>query len=137
MVYGPTKQKVQEKLRKLYDAAGVPRELARLTVEGYLTRWLELVKPTVEYGTFKPYKNHVEHHLVPIIGTLRLVELKRFHIEELYTTLAKKEVSPAMQRKIGTTLTIGNSSQGSDSRPAFIKAGSEANRVFRSSCWRS
>ena len=105
-MYGETKQKVQEKLRKLYDAAGVPRELARLTVEGFLTHWLELVKPTVEYGTFKPYKNHVEHHLVPIIGPLRLVELKRFHIEELYTTLAKKEVSAAMQRKIGTTLTI-------------------------------
>jgi hypothetical protein len=37
---------------------------------------------------------------------LKLVELKRFHIEELYVALAKKKVSAAMQRKIGTTLTI-------------------------------
>jgi integrase len=106
VVYGNDKQEVQAKLRELYDLAGVPRELARLTVEGYLTKWLELVKPTVEHGTYKPYKNHVERHIVPIVGTLKLVDLKRFHVEELYTTLAEKEVSPAMQRKIGTTLTI-------------------------------
>ena len=101
-----TKQEVQEKLRKQHDAAGVPRELARLTIEGYLAKWLELVKPTVEFGTFKPYKLHVERHIIPLIGTLRLVEMKRFHVEELYAALTKKEVSAAMQRKIGTTLTI-------------------------------
>jgi integrase len=106
VIYGGTKQEVQTKIRKLYDAATVPRELAALSIEGYLTRWLELVKPTVEFGTYKPYKHHVVNHIVPIIGGLKLVELKRFHVEEMYAALAKKEVSPAMQRKIGTTLTI-------------------------------
>jgi integrase len=106
VVYGGSKLDVQKKLRGLYDATGVPRELGCITVEGYLSRWLELVRPTVEYGTYKPYKHHVEHHIVPYVGTLRLVELKRFHVEELYAALAKNGVSAAMQRKIGTTLTI-------------------------------
>jgi len=106
VIYGASKQQVQDELRKLYDAAGLPREMARLTIEGYLTKWLELVKPTIEFGTYKPYKHHIEYHIVPLVGTLRLVELKRFHVEELYAGLAKKKVSAAMQRKIGTTLTI-------------------------------
>jgi len=106
VVYGATKQEVATKLRKLYDAASLPRELARITLESYLTRWLDLVKPTVEFGTYRPYKHHVNNHIVPIIGTLKLVELKRFHVEELYAALTKKAVSAAMQRKIGTTLTI-------------------------------
>ena len=106
LVYGSTKKVVQDKLRKLYDTTGRPRELAKLTVEGYLANWLTIVKPTVEYGTYRPYKHHVEKHITPLIGTLRLVEAKRFHVEDLYASLAKKDVSPAMQRKIGTTLTI-------------------------------
>jgi integrase len=106
VVYGKTKIEVQEKLRALQTAADTPRELERLTVGGYLLTWLELVKPTVEHGTFRPYKSHVDLHIAPIIGTLKLIKLKRFHVEELYTALARKGVSAAMQRKIGTTLTI-------------------------------
>lgn len=106
VVYGKNKQDVQVKLRELFNMADTPRELNRLTVEVYLTKWLELVKPTVEYGTYKPYKHHVENYLSPHLGTMRLVDLKRFHVEELYAALAKKKVSAAMQRKIGTTLTI-------------------------------
>jgi integrase len=106
VVYGESKADVQAKLRALYNKADAPRELERLTVEQYLAKWLELVKPTVEHGTYMPYKRHCENHINPVIGTLKLTKLARFHIEELYGALAKNGVSAAMQRKIGTTLTI-------------------------------
>lgn len=40
VVYGKSKQGVQEKLRSLYNQADTPRELEQLTIEGYLQKWL-------------------------------------------------------------------------------------------------
>jgi integrase len=104
-VYGDSKAVVMKKLREVGDR-DLPRELHKLTVANYLHKWLEIVKPTVEHGTYKPYRHHALNHIVPYLGTLKLTALRRFHVEELYAALTSKGVSTAMQRKIGTTLTI-------------------------------
>jgi len=107
-VYGKTKAEVQEKLRELQSNAGKgsDEDSRRLTVSAWLTRWLELIGPTVEPNTFRPYGTHVRLHLDPILGSIKLAKLKRADITNLYPALDRKGVSAAMQRKIGTTLTI-------------------------------
>jgi integrase len=107
-VYGRTKQAVQEKLRGLHNeiAAGVSPDATKLTVGQWLARWLELIKPTVEPNTFAPYERHVRLHIKPYIGGLRLAKLSKAQIRGWYGSLAEKGMSAALQRKVGTTLTM-------------------------------
>jgi hypothetical protein len=52
-VYGHSKQEVQDKLRELQNNAGrgIDCDAGTLTVGAWLTRWLALVRPTVEPNT--------------------------------------------------------------------------------------
>src|SRR5262245_3340490 len=107
-VYGQTKAEVQEKLRRLHNdiAAGISADAANLTVGQWLTRWLELVKPTVEPNTYDPYERHVRLHITPHIGGLKLAKLTRAQVRGWYAAMAEAGVSAALQRKVGTTFTI-------------------------------
>jgi integrase len=107
-VYGKTKKEVQEELRKLQNdaAAGIGAEAATLTVGQWLVRWLAHVKPTVEPNTYDPYERHVRLHLEPHVGGIRLTKFGKAQMRGLYAALAEKGLSAAMQRKVGTTLTI-------------------------------
>jgi integrase len=108
VAYGSTKREAQEALLKLLQSTslGTPGDVDRLTVGQYLTKWLTVVKPTVEPNTFGPYERHVRLHLTPYLGGLKLAKLTPIHVKELYASLAAAGVSPALQRKVGTTLTI-------------------------------
>jgi integrase len=107
-VYGKTKAEVMEKLRQLHNdiASGISADVAHLTVGQWLTRWLELVKPTVEPNTYNPYERHVRLHITPYIGGLKLAKLTKSQIRGFYAALSEVGVSTALQRKVGTTLTI-------------------------------
>jgi integrase len=108
VVYGATKKDAQEELRKVQNdaAAGVDFTAGRLTLGQWLTRWLELVKPTVEPNTYGPYERHVRLHITPHAGRVQLAKLAAVHVQGLYSSLAAAGVSAAMQRKVGTTLTV-------------------------------
>lgn len=100
--------RVQEKLRKLQnDAAnGADLSAARTTTGEWLTRWLVLVKPTVEPNTYGPYERHVRLHITPHVGRVLLGKLAAVHVQGMYAALAEAGVSAALQQKVGTTLTI-------------------------------
>jgi integrase len=107
-VYGSSKQEVQNKLREKQTelGRGVDVTAGRITLAQWLTRWLAMVKPTVEPNTYGPYERHVRLHISPLLGGIGLAKLRRGDIVSFYPGLARKGVSPTMQRKVGTTLTI-------------------------------
>jgi integrase len=107
-VYGSTMQEVQDKLRdKQTDLGrGVDVTAGRITLAQWLTRWLAMVKPTVEPNTYGPYERHVRLHIAPVLGTVRLCQLKRGDVVNFYPELGRRGVSATMQRKVGTTLTV-------------------------------
>jgi integrase len=88
------------------DGVGALGEADRLTVGQYLGRWLGIVRPTVEPNTYAPYERHVRLHLTPHIGGVKLAKVAPLHVEQLYARLPENGVSPALARKVGTTLTI-------------------------------
>src|SRR5262249_23238390 len=97
----------QQKLRDLQNKMGVGTEEAPdITVASYLTRWLESVKATVESLTYIPYERDVRLYLKPHIGHYKLAKLSPLAVQKLYADLAAAGVSPAMQRKAGTTLGV-------------------------------
>jgi integrase len=107
-VYGKSKAEVQEKLRKLHNdaAAGIGADAATMTVAQWLARWLEMVRPTVEPGTYDPYARHVRLHLVPHVGGIKLAKFNKAQVQALYATLATQGMSAAMQNKVAITLTV-------------------------------
>lgn len=86
------------------QAKGMLAEPGKLTMAAWLTQWLELKKPKVEPRSWEPYEQHVRLHLTPLLGNLRLSNLRPMQIENMYSGLSTNGVSPALQRKIGTTL---------------------------------
>lgn len=76
--YGVTRREVQEKLTKaLRDRQqGLPIPTKRLTIETFLTRWLEdVVKPTLSPTTYRTYRRHTTLHLIPALGKITLERL--------------------------------------------------------------
>ena len=61
---------------------------SKLTVEAYLTEWLDHISNTRRYKTFALYEGLIRKHVTPDIGGLRLVCLKRRHIRSLLDDLS-------------------------------------------------
>lgn len=98
---GPTKEIVEEKIRKLENelaasevtAPGLPP-----TLEQWLTQWLALVKPHVAYKTYKDsYEYSCRLYLIPGLGQHRLDHLEKNPklIDDLYVLLLGTEEAPS------------------------------------------
>jgi predicted RNA-binding Zn-ribbon protein involved in translation (DUF1610 family) len=74
----------------------------KANVRQYLTReWLPAVKATIRPSTYNSYVQHVECHIVPHIGSVKLAKLTGSQVNALYAKLAqsgakdgKKGLSP-------------------------------------------
>jgi integrase len=53
----------------------------RITVEQYLKQWLLSVADSISGSALHAYKNHVEAHIIPALGKIRLTELRPEHLE--------------------------------------------------------
>ena len=53
----------------------------RQTLRQYLEQWLDSVADTVSPSALRAYRNHVEKHIIPALGTVRLTDLRPQHIE--------------------------------------------------------
>ena len=68
----------------------------RQTVEQYLRQWLEAIADSVSGSALHAYSNHVEAHIIPAIGKIRVTELRPQHIEK---AKARWATEPAGRRK--------------------------------------
>jgi integrase len=78
VIYGSTRHDAAEKLARAMDAAskGILRQPSRLTVGGFLERWLEeTVRPRVRPLTYAGYGVNVRRHIIPALGEIRLDRL--------------------------------------------------------------
>jgi len=62
----------------------------KASVKEYLTKeWLPAVKATIRPSTYNSYVQHVECHIVPHIGTVKLQKLSGSQVNALYAKLAE------------------------------------------------
>lgn len=91
--YGPTREDVQEKIRKALRAVedGVPVVTTRITVAEYLDQWVTVVLPsrvvsgTLAESTADSYADQVRLHLAPILGHHELRKLTPAHVRQWMT----------------------------------------------------
>ncbi len=84
----------------------------KLTLREYLkSEWLPGIEATVRPSTFRSYKQHVECHICPHIGSVRLQKLSGSQINALYAKLAlsgkkdgKSGLSPLTIRHVHAVL---------------------------------
>lgn len=106
-VYGDTRAEVQVKLRKAIadNENGIEVAPARQTVGAFLQRWLdEIAAPRLRPRTLEGYRHHVQRHLVPHLGHLRLQQLGPSHVQALINQLVKDGLSPRTIRYVRSVL---------------------------------
>jgi integrase len=90
-------------------------DASRLTVAQYMREWAKGLDARVKDGTMKPstaasYKGHIDGHIIPGLGYLRLQSLTARHVDRFQQELADKDgrgggrLSPATRRHIHVTL---------------------------------
>lgn len=61
-----------------------------VTIEEFFTHWLENeMKPRITANSYDSYKNIVYNHLIPFMGTLKMITLNRGHIQKFYNEKAQ------------------------------------------------
>lgn len=69
--------------------SGTYIDLDRIFVFEYLDRWLESEKSRLSPTTYSGYEVNIRCHINPIIGGIRLQELRALNIKELYSKLQR------------------------------------------------
>jgi len=88
----PTRKECQAAMNKLLVAVEQQSYTAptKASVKEYLTKeWLPAVKATIRPSTYNSYVQHVECHIVPHIGTVKLQKLSGSQVNALYAKLAE------------------------------------------------
>jgi integrase len=94
---------------RLAEIRGRTADAHSITVAAYLELWLSR-KRALRETTRIHYRRHLDHYLIPRLGSMRLVELERNpdHIEDFFSDLtvgvSGKPLSPASIRRIHATL---------------------------------
>lgn len=75
-----------------------------ITVKKYMEYWYNKILPTRlnSVGSFDTYKNCIFNHIIPRIGNLKLIDLKKGHIKKLYKDVY--EYSHSVSRILQTVL---------------------------------
>lgn len=95
-VYGRTRDEAKEELNKAQRdiGSGLMPTPARLTIEAYLTDWLEAAKPSIRATTYASYEAIVRVHLIPGLGRVTLVKLTVADVERLLRAKSATDLSP-------------------------------------------
>jgi integrase len=75
-----------------------------ITVGAFLDRHLEVAKESLMKRTWENHDDTVHVHLTPMLGHLKLKELRREHIQHLYTIKRGKGLSAGTVRRIHAVL---------------------------------
>src|SRR5690606_21217813 len=108
-VTGASVEEVQEKLdaMKLDMLQGVRVKPEKMTVRDHFREFLREKARKIQLNTLHKYENHVENHILPALGHLKLSELDYRHINaffELLEAKTRKDGRPALSRTTQTDI---------------------------------
>ena len=107
-VYGKTEKEVTAKLKaKLHEVdIGMWRMPSRLTVNDWLDTWLTDYQGHTTGRTVWTYRTYIKNYIRPVIGDVRLSDLKPHHIMHILAEMQSKNLSTTTQRQ--TCMVIKN-----------------------------
>ena len=86
-----TKREAQEWLRQMLDEIdyGLTFNSAQIKLIEFMEEWLVSVEPTIRFNTHKQYCQITRQHILPVLGELKLREIKPGQIQQLYNQKVK------------------------------------------------
>jgi integrase len=105
-VSGKTRAEVSKQLTnaKAERDAGLVFDAEGLTVDEYLTCWLDTIRGTVKDNTWTGHEINVRVHLSPALGSTKLDKLNPFQVQSFYRAKLDDGQSPASVLKVHSTL---------------------------------
>lgn len=95
--YGKGKygQDVKKKMADFIEKieAGDYSDIKNITIEGWLKRFIEVYCANLALTTKEGYQRYIEKHINPILGKLKLNEIKPIHIQRFYNKEREKGYS--------------------------------------------
>ncbi|MGD0895858.1 MAG: site-specific integrase [Acidimicrobiales bacterium] len=120
VVYGKSEAEVVGKVRQLNFeiSRGLPTPNSRITVEELLRRWLSDVVPgRVSASTLRNYRIVCERHVIPVLGSKRLIALTPTDVQVL---LSQKQES-RLPRPVSTRRGVVERSTAGGYSPCTVK----------------
>ena len=105
-VRAPTEKAAEAELERLLRAYGAGGDPATETLDEYLAAWLVSHGRSVRPSTLASYRGHVELHIGPLLGGIRVAKLRPADVRRLVDDLERKGLSPATIGLVVTTLRI-------------------------------
>lgn len=99
VIYGKTKAEVQEKKAALLEKSKVVSyvDADKLTVKLWMEKWLDVyAKPAVRPNTFQSYRIMTNNHIIPALGTTKLLKLQPIQIQQMINDMIAKGKSPRL-----------------------------------------
>ncbi len=107
LLYGRTRKEVHDKLQKaLYEQKqGTLLTGPQQTTRQYLEHWLEDVhKSSIRISTYARYRNLLDLHILPGLGSIQLQKLSPQHIQSFYARKLKEGLSARSVRILHAVL---------------------------------
>lgn len=83
-VYGYSPTELRKKVEAVLKADKANVELSdNTTVEEWSVHWLSVYKANVRYNTKQMYLSALDHHILPVIGSIPLKKVKPLHIQRI------------------------------------------------------
>lgn len=104
-----TRREAEEALTEVRERVrtGVFTDAGKLTVAAYLDQWLA-GKAKLRPSSARSYESHVRIYLKPLIGQLRLADLRATHLDAMYAQIRSaprgRPLSPTTIRRVHATL---------------------------------
>lgn len=101
-LYGETRGEVQRKLDavKAQIAAGRSFSQESPFVSDYLNKWLERKRAETGYQTWNDYRYSMGKHVIPLLGDVRLNQLRPMHFDRLHAAMQLAGIAVSTQRKV-------------------------------------
>ncbi|HEV2109067.1 MAG TPA: tyrosine-type recombinase/integrase [Thermomicrobiales bacterium] len=105
-VSAPTRKACEERVRETIRIAeqGGMADAGKMTVREYLDRWLPSIEPTLRPSTHRRYSDLMRQHVVPVLGSIRLVKLSPLDVQRLYADRLAAGLSPTSVHQIHNVL---------------------------------
>ena len=95
---GMTQKQIEKELQKqalTFEERvknGLVTNNPRLTLSDFVPQYLEIMQPRLSPATYSYYKRALETQILPLLGHLRLNNIKPVHVQEFINTMSKKPI---------------------------------------------
>lgn len=98
LIIPPNQKGYQEAKRKLNELKqkiemGDISEVSKVTVKGWLEKYLDVYCADLAATTKEGYSRYIRNHIIPVLGSIKLCELKPIHIQHFYNLEREKGYS--------------------------------------------